>query len=424
MKRSYQYAGLQNPKQAGLSVDQCAARIHRFAYAAERLMFLQAAHIISTPERDVKVLLARLQYEDSQYASQFKARLPELRVSKKKAYQAPDASLQIVFDEAMYAANTVELLAGLTKVFKPALLEAYQRYINETNGLADYPTVRILKTVIAEVEEGLCLLEAAYHDVVDTLKKEAEAETWSRTLHNLLAAAGGIDGTDEVNHDTLCPVRATAPYLIPKELTRDDTFPRVWDIIHVENERVEERLMQMIATRLGETTIAEALGFVLYEIRDQPWEFYADISRHLWDEMRHSVFGEAAAEDIFDERSAMPIRDWESAYLFRMDPLELYAMLFGVEAGLMKYPPGKREEFEFCRDAARHPLMTTLQDFDWADEVLHVHIARRRLKEWFDGSPEELQALGQKGLDFRARARAMHPQSPLPDASGKIKGPQ
>ena len=65
--------------------------------------------------------------------------------------------------------------------------------------------------------------------------------------------------------------------------------------------------------------------------------------------------------------------------------------------------------------------MTTLQDFDWADEVLHVHIARRRLKEWFDGSPEELQALGQKGLDFRARARAMHPQSPLPNASEKLR---
>ena len=202
-----------------------------------------------------------------------------------------------------------------------------------------------------------------YDDLVNTPEKEAEAENWTGTLRNLLAAAGGIDGTDEVNHDALRPVRATTPYLIPKELTRDDTFPRVWDIIHVDNERVEERLMQMIATRLGETTIAEALGFVLYEMKDQPWEFYADISRHLWDEMRHSVFGEAAAEDIFDNRSTMPIRDWESAYLFRMDPLELYAMLFGVEAGLMKYPPGKREEFEFCRDAARHPLMTTLQRF-------------------------------------------------------------
>ena len=100
MDRTYQYAGLHNATQQGFSVDQCAARIHRFAYAAERLMFLQAAHIISTPERDVKVLLARLQYEDSQHASQFKARLTELRVSKTKAYQAPDASLQTVFDEA------------------------------------------------------------------------------------------------------------------------------------------------------------------------------------------------------------------------------------------------------------------------------------------------------------------------------------
>ena len=73
MNRPYQYAGLQNATQGGLSVDQCAARLHQFAYTAERLMFLQAAHIISTPERDVKVLLARLQYEDSQHASQFKA---------------------------------------------------------------------------------------------------------------------------------------------------------------------------------------------------------------------------------------------------------------------------------------------------------------------------------------------------------------
>ena len=180
MNRTYQYAGLPNATHQGFSVDQCAARLHRFAYVAERLMFLQAAHIISTPERDVKVLLARLQYEASQHASQFKARLPELRVSKTKAYQAPDASLQIVFDEAMYAANTIELLAGLTKVFKPALLDAYQRYVNETNGLADYPTVRILKTVIAEVEEGLHLLEAAYHDVVDTPKKERKQQLGAR----------------------------------------------------------------------------------------------------------------------------------------------------------------------------------------------------------------------------------------------------
>ena len=420
MKSLYQYAGLQNTKQPGLGVDECAARLHRLAYAEEQLMFLQAAHIISTPERDVKVLLARLQYEDSRHASQLKTRLTELRVARKKAHEVPDPQLKIVCDEAMYSANTVELLAALAKVIKPALLETYQKYLTETNGLADYATVRILKTIIAEEEEGLRLLEAAYQDAVDTPEKEAKANAWRETLDNLLAAAGGVDGTGEVDLEALQLIRATTPYVIPKELTRDDAFPRVWDIIHVDKERVAERLAQIIATRLGEATIAEALGFVLYEVKGQPWAFYADIARHLWDEMRHSMFGEAAIEDTFEDRSGMPIRDWEAAYLFKMTPLELYAMLFGVESSLMKYPPGKREEFEFCRDSARYPLMTTLQDFDWADEVLHVHIARRRLKEWFHGSQEELLALAEKGLEFREKARAMGAPSPLPEVSRKI----
>jgi hypothetical protein len=99
-----------------------------------------------------------------------------------------------------------------------------------------------------------------------------------------------------------------------------------------------------------------------------------------------------------------------------MTPLELYAMLgIGVEAALMKYPPGKRAEYEFCRDLARHPLMTTLQDFDWADEVEHVHIARKQLKEWFAGDADELAELAEKGMQFRARTRQLHPPSPMPD---------
>ena len=125
-----------------------------------------------------------------------------------------------------------------------------------------------------------------------------------------------------------------------------------------------ERLAQMIATRLGEITIAEALAIVLLEVDEQPWSFYVAISRHMWDEMRHSLFGEAAAEHVYGDRSALPLRDFEIEYLFEMTPLELYAMLgIGVEAALMKYPPGKRAEYEFCRDLARHPLMTNSSGF-------------------------------------------------------------
>ncbi|MEZ4769249.1 MAG: hypothetical protein R2844_12585 [Caldilineales bacterium] len=417
----YQYAGLTNTKTPGLSVEECASRIHHLAYVEERLMLLQAAHIISVPERDVKALLARLQYEDSQHANMLKNRLLELRVSKKKAFQPSDSPLTLVFDEAMFASGTAELLASLVTVFKPALLAAYQSYLATTNGLADYPAVRLIKTIMAEEEEALRLLRAAYGDVINSAEQQARADRWAEHLQTALTAAGGVDGSGPAAPETIVPLRATAPYVIPRQLTRDDAFPRVWDFVHVGNEQVHERLAQMISTRLSEVTVAEGLALVLCETPGQPWEFYVDLARHLWDEMRHSLFGEAAAEDIFGDRAAMPMRDFEADYLFKMTPLELYALIgIGVEAALMKYPPGKREEYEFCRDTARYPLMRTLQDFDWADEVLHVNIARRQLREWYDGNQAELVALAQQGLDFRASVRGAHPQSPLPDLNGRL----
>ena len=420
MNPTYRYAGLENSTQVGLSVDACTARLHRFAYAESRLTFLEAAHIISTPERDVKALLARSQYEDGQHADRLKHRLTELRVSRRRAFEELDPDLEIVFDEAQHSRGTGELLGALALVIKPALLAAYRRYAAETNGLADYGSARALREIIAEEEEHVALLRAAYDDLVSAADRDA-AKEWCAHLEQLLEAAGGIDGSVPKQPERLVNSRCQALYEIPREQAWDDTFPRVWDIDHVDEDQVPERLAQMICTRLGELTIAEALSFVLCETEGQPWSFYVDISRHLWDEMRHSLFGEAAIEDLLGDRAAMPLREWETEYLYKLDPLPLYAMLCDVEAGLMSYPPGKRFEYEFSRDRARHALMTTLQDFDWADEVLHVNIARRQLKTWFPGTEEELLALAASGIESRAAARARHPPSPLPDISAAMR---
>lgn len=379
-------------------------------------MFLQAVHIVTSPERDLKGLLSRLQYEDGGHSTQLKIRLTEMRVAKNKAYKAPDDRLKLVFDEAMFSSSSVELLAALVTVFKPALLAAYRRYLADTNGLADYPSVSIIRRIVAEEQEGLLLLQQAYQDIVDTPEKAAQASDWSHTLLSMLSSAGGVDGATTKPVEAIQPARARQPYQVARTPGRDETFPHIWDFEHSENSHVSERLAQIVATRLGELTIAEALAIVLWEVKDQPWEFYSDLSRHMWDEMRHSLFGEAATEDILGDRSAMPMRDFEIDYLFKLSPIELYSLLgVGVEAGLMKYPPGKREEYEFCRDIARHPLMTIFQDFDWADEVLHVNIARQRLKEWYRGNQDELMELAQKGLEFRSQTRNQGSASPLPE---------
>jgi hypothetical protein len=167
--------------------------------------------------------------------------------------------------------------------------------------------------------------------------------------------------------------------------------------------------LYMLGIRLSEINVAEGLAVVMYETPDKPWEFYHDLSRHLWDELRHSMMGEAAIETIYGDARSVPMREYERVYCMEAPPLEQYATLgIEIEGGQMKYPVGKRGEWEFCRDAAKSPLMTTFQDFDWADEVLHVNLAKKQLTDWFPGGPQELSQFAQQGSLRRTEVKKRH----------------
>jgi hypothetical protein len=188
-------------------------------------------------------------------------------------------------------------------------------------------------------------------------------------------------------------------------------------------EEIEAHLVYMMGIRFSEINVAEGLSLVLCETPGMPWEFYFDISRHLWDEVRHSLMGEAAIESTFGSRDAVPMRNYESVYCMEASPLEQYATLgLEIEGGQMKYPVGKRGEWEFCKNAARHALMATFQDYDWADEVLHVNLAKRRLSEWFPDGAEQLSELAAQGKARRSEVKARQqpvelarPVSPTPE---------
>jgi hypothetical protein len=53
--------------------------------------------------------------------------------------------------------------------------------------------------------------------------------------------------------------------------------------------------------------------------------------------------------------------------------------------------------------------MTTFQDFDWADEVLHVGIAKRQLSEWSRDGTKQLSALAEEGKQNRSRVKERQP---------------
>src|SRR5581483_2306487 len=102
------------------------------------------------PGRVVKCELAQHRWLDAEHATAFRERVAEMRETHLHLDAVPDNLLADYLDEAVHARDTVELLVGIYVVIKPALADAYQRHLAETNPLADQPTCRRLRALLAE----------------------------------------------------------------------------------------------------------------------------------------------------------------------------------------------------------------------------------------------------------------------------------
>ena len=95
------------------------------------------------------------------------------------------------------------------------------------------------------------------------------------------------------------------------------------------------------------------------------------MSRQLWDEARHAMMGEVGFVALgVDWTRAPDHAQLVAAAQHRMHADRAARVLYFIEQGLMT-KTGKRYEWE-VGVASGIPLMATIQDFDWADEVLHA----------------------------------------------------
>ncbi len=396
---STKFAGLGDVKRPGLAVGAATERLLRLAYVEKRLMFLCAARMISVPERELKLLLGRLQYHAAGRCHSLRNRLREMRTAKVRIDGVVNEALAIFLDEALYGDESE--VARIVWWIHRELLVTYEDYLATTNPLADAPTCELIETFLVRLGATVACL-SSYLDQVDI--PEAERNLPSR-LQEFADAAGGVDGSKGMGK-TASRERSTEPFAVSRKPGRDPGLNRVWDYVKPPIEDVPDYFAYMLGIRFSEINVAEGLAVVLCETKEMPWEFYWDISRHLWDEVRHSMMGEAAIEATFGATNAIPMREYESVYCMEAPALEQYATLgLEIEGAQMKYPIGKRGEWEFCRDAVKHPLMTTFQDFDWADEVLHVGIAKRQLSEWFHNGAKQLSALAEEGKQNRSKVK-------------------
>jgi hypothetical protein len=389
----------------GFSVEENVRRLLRYQWTERRLMTDLLSHLASEPLWEIKCGYALHQWQDAEHVDWLRRRIGEMRHPVPALDTSPDRALDTLLDEALRSTDAVELFAGTYDVVRAALAQAYRDHLAESNPLVDHPTRRVLQRALVDHESSLAWAASA----LGALTREdpaaaARADAWRQHLKAYLEAAGGIAGTAPMDLSALPPTRATAPFIPDFRPRRDRRFTGQHEfefpphaVYNDPRVPADERNLALLAKRTLEMDVPEMMASILVERTGQPWEFYLDYSRQLWDECRHAMMGSVAFDAHGVDWTRIPLNLGFSLRLnLHATPLERQTILYAIEQSLMPSETGKRFEYQTAQDAA-DALSTHFHDYDWADEVLHAQIGRRWLKR--DGISTE-QAL--------ARAQDIH----------------
>lgn len=375
-------AGLATIEQAarpGLGVEECVRRLKRLHYAFKRLHQILTARITAEPIYELKSGFSLHAYLCAEHVEALRARVGEMREPPLGLEVVPDPNLEILFDELLAAPTTNELLAGLYDVAMPALRSALDRYRADTNPLADAPSNRVCKFAAIELDEMI----AFGRTCVECLVGQSDLGAWRSMLQSALELAGGIDGSLPSLSANVAPrLHSKTPYVYDPVPRRDERFQDLFNqgvnaesFLYNPEFDARSKTLMMLFKRLREIDVPEMMASIITQTSGKPWGYYRDMTRQLWDEARHAMMGEVGfVANGVDWTKARVTHNWSLRLNTECTPIERHAVLYFIEQGLMN-KTGKRYEFEVGRDSG-DSLLATIQDFDWADEVLHAAIGR------------------------------------------------
>jgi hypothetical protein len=398
-------AGLLTMRQAttmGLSVVQSVERIKRIHWSLRRLHQIFIARIPAQPIYELKMAFSLHAHYCAEHVDALAKRVREMRQPPYGLEVSPDASLDAFFDEILAAPSTEALLFGLYEKAIPAVVRALEHLIQDTNRLFDHPTHRLSRFALLELNEA----QEYGAEALRCLGNDTTLGEWPVTLDKMLSAAGGLDGTAPRNGENVEPsidrIYSKQPYRYDPVPRRDERFKDPYNMgVNAEallfDPAVDPlpKTIMLYFKRMREIDVPEMMSSILFETTGKPWEYYRDMTRQLWDEARHAMMGEVGFVSLGVDWTMIPFNfTWSLGLNTMLTAKERHAVLFTIEQGLMPRKNGKEHEWE-VGVATADPLTARIQDYDWADEVLHARIG----KDWLVpqiGTQVEAMAYGDR----------------------------
>jgi len=321
---------------------------------------------------EVKKQVAYHLWENMEHSRDVRTRLWELRVTNPD--RGVDPQLIAAIEQLALAQHDHEAIAGIYQVWKPALLAAYENYVATTFELYDYPSVMAIKPLIARTREQIAWSKRAVEEMADSGEKRRQGQRWVQFAQDLLKAIGGIDGDGEKSALPV-PLPAYGMLLPFSEAKRDSRFTiAIASPPAPEDSDPLAYLVWQFSNYVQEMQAAETLATTLWEVRGIEWEFYYDVARHCWDEVRHSELGENRLNQIGYHIADFPSSIGSYGWRQLFDPAIRYcALTYIIEAGSFKL---KHESYQ------RYLQQNDLESaqaimYDIMDETMHVRFGQK-----------------------------------------------
>jgi hypothetical protein len=339
--------------------------LNRYRFVEYETLRILAGWLPATARMEFKLTMGRLLWEDAEHVQHLYRRLREIQTP---AFRPPgDEALEQLMAEAVNAPNENDLLAGILRVIKPALVAAYHWHLAQTFANPDAPTLYAFKHILIDEEEQLRWAEEALAGY--------PVGEWERYISGLLAAAGGITGNETRRPAPATPAGRSA-FVPVHKAARDPRFTlinrRAGQVLAADD--VMTRRQMEFESYSQEMLAAETVAQVIYLSPQMPWEFTYDSARHLYDETRHCKLGiEWLAQHGFDYTDVAPntrIFEWRSQY---DAPTQYTLLTMGNEMHAFPY----RHESIAAYQQLNDQLSIQYINYDMADERQHVAYGKK-----------------------------------------------
>ncbi len=343
-------------------VEVASLQLRRIYRVMRETMRAMAGFVLAAPTLDVKRLLGRHAWIDSQHADALRTRVMELRFPRLDADDDMPPAWMDFLSLLPRAADEAEFLSGVYHVVKRWVIASLQAYLAGADAIDDAPSHLVIRRALDELEMEIAEAKPFYG--------AGDKTAWAKFLQSCLTdlaqgaqAIRAVPGFSDRKPFELPPVPARDPSFhlavmqVPPRQPRNGIESRIWLAIDHANE----------------TWAAEVPLGMIWKYPKADWELLRDSTRWAYDELRHSMMGERRLKGW----GLVPGQDYpvvsdhfralhENGYTIEDALLLLHALeLSGPhwKAGLVK-------EFKQLGD---QPSAVDC-DYDWADESGHIRV--------------------------------------------------